>query len=93
MLYKARYWYAYNGIGNICLSSSYNLIPGNNKPTGCIGSAVICAIYAYSRFHTATPPGISTNICHYLTLAQAGTSNAYPLGSAVAFVYKITNLG
>lgn len=94
MSLKARYWYGYNGSGaNPHLPSSYTLLPGANKPTECTGSSVICAIYAYSRFRSLTPPGLSSNINNYITDAQAGTNNFYPLIGSVIFVYKKTNQG
>lgn len=91
MAYRGRYWYAYNGTGNMHVSTSYNLLPLG--PCECIGSARICAIYAYSRFRSATPPFLSLYINNYITAAQLGSSNAYPILSPVVFVYKITLMG
>lgn len=90
MSIRARYWYGYNGIGNIHIASSYILLPVDNKPKECIGPSILCAIYAYSRFRSLTPPSLSSNINNYITIANVGMNNSYPLNSPIAFVYKKT---
>lgn len=94
MSLRARYWYGYNGTGNVHIAASYNLLVGVSNPQNdCVGSTRICAIYAYSRFRTSTPPGLSTNINNYITSAQAGSNNFYPLVGPIVFLFKKDDQG
>lgn len=61
----ARNWYAYNGIGDPLLVSSYNL--ALSKPT-CINGNILCAIYAFG--FGPTPTYISVNMRFYIQNAQ-----------------------
>jgi len=61
----ARFWYAYNGIGDPLLISSYNL--SSVKPA-CVNGGNICAIYTPSG--AGTPASLSSNIRTYIADLQ-----------------------
>lgn len=60
-----RFWYAYNGIGDPLLASSYNA--ATVRP-GCANGPNVCAIYAVGAATPATP--LSTNIKNYIANIQ-----------------------
>ncbi|AMP97807.1 hypothetical protein AY601_0866 [Pedobacter cryoconitis] len=62
----ARFWYAYNGIGDPFLSGSYNLLPF--KPV-CINGCTICAIYSPGSSVPSSP--LSTNLRTYIVTVMA----------------------
>jgi len=64
----ARTWYAYNGVGDPLLISSYNL--ASVKPA-CINGSRICAIYAYNG--GVSPSVLSTNLRLYIANIQVAT--------------------
>ncbi|RAJ32965.1 hypothetical protein [Pedobacter cryoconitis] len=61
----ARAWYAYNGVGDPFLVSSYNL--AIVKPA-CINGSKICAIYEFNG--GSNPQLLSTNIRKYIASLQ-----------------------
>jgi hypothetical protein len=74
-------WYAYVGVGDPTLSTSYRL--SNTKPT-CTGVGVdICAIYLND---TNTVPGAFDGISTYIANALI-TLSSQPPGGAKRFVY------
>lgn len=58
----ARNWYAYNGIGDPLLASSYNFSPV--LPT-CVNGWKVCAIYASGSVTPVAP--LSANIRSYVS--------------------------
>ena len=80
----ARFWYAYNGIGDPYLPSSYNIILSRPpqpppKPT-CVNGTRVCAIYTPLGGINPTTP-LSSNIRLYIanffltTVAQPDSSS------------------
>lgn len=79
-----RFWYAYNGIGDPFLSSSYNIV--FIKP-GCINGFNSCAIYAYG------PPFLSSRMRNYIgyLMIEGVAQPSMPAG-AKKYVYGKGNL-
>ena len=62
----ARFWYAYNLVGDPFLASSYN--PTILKPT-CTNGPTVCAIYSTGIFLNPTSP-LSRNLRIYIANIQ-----------------------
>jgi len=61
----ARSWYAYIGVGDPTLASSYSLAAG---VPGCFNGCTICAIYSPAGGTTPTGP-LSPNMRRYIAAA------------------------
>lgn len=79
----ARYWYAYNAVGDPYSAASYRR---QTTIPGCLNGPLICAIY--SPGGSVFPPPLSDNIKQYITngLANNIAEPAIPAGSKF-FVY------
>ena len=60
----ARSWYAYIGVGDPTLASSYSFAAG--VAPGCLNGSTICAIYAPAGGVTPTGP-LSSNLRKYIS--------------------------
>lgn len=74
----ARYWYAYDQIGNPYISSSYRR---QTTTPGCLNGPVICAIYAEAG--RVNPGPLSANILQYIAngLANNVAEPSTPAGN------------
>jgi len=79
----ANNWYAYNGVGDPTVASSYRKI--NGLP-GCAGGAEVCAIYTTGGNFPTSP--LTGNILSYIASGQAQlvAQPQSPAGSKL-FVY------
>ena len=78
----ARQWYAYNGIGDPLLSSSYNIAP--TTPL-CVNGWKICAILSPG---TSTPAALSVNLRAYIASGQVtGLQQPPPAVDMVRYLF------
>ncbi|MBB6501665.1 hypothetical protein [Pedobacter cryoconitis] len=79
----ANFWYAYNGVGDPTLSSSYSKITG---APGCLNGPTVCAIYVQGGTFPVSP--LPANILQYIADGQAKSvaQPQLPVGSKF-FVY------
>jgi len=85
----ARCWYAYKGIGDPTLSSSYILL-SKVKP-GCLNGCIVCAIYVPACGITPTSP-LPANILGYINdlFSTCVAQPQIPAGTKL-FVYGKAN--
>ena len=78
----ANNWYAYNGVGDPKLASSYSKITGL---PGCIDGSTVCAIYSPGGLNPTSP--LSSNLLSYIASGQAQGVPQPQTTGAKLFVY------
>lgn len=82
----ARFWYAYNGVGNPFEASNYERAESLIHPS-CRTGTIVCAIYATGSISGLSPDEpFSSNLREYITLAL--TSQGVPIpDSGKRYIY------